>query len=158
MKLKSFILKLDSFIPYRISVTSNRISRLIASIYSERFGLSIPEWRVIAILGDRNQETASELVERTAMDKVAVSRAVSSLVKKKLVRRNALQHDGRFTLLRLSLAGRRVYEEIGPLALDLEKDVLDNLSQEDIQTLHRILDQLGAKLDEMEIVHSRAGA
>lgn len=158
MKLKSFILKLDSFIPYRISVTSNRISRLIASIYSERFGLSIPEWRVIAILGDRNQETASELVERTAMDKVAVSRAVSSLVKKKLVRRNALQHDGRFTLLRLSLAGRRVYEEIGPLALDLENDVLDNLSQEDIQTLHRILDQLGAKLDEMEIVHSRAGA
>ena len=157
MKLKSFVLKLESFIPYRMSVTSNRISRVIASIYSARFGLSIPEWRVIATLGDRNEETARDLVERTAMDKVAVSRAVSSLVKKKLVRRNAVQHDGRITLLRLSPAGRRVYEEIGPLALNLEKEVLDNLSEEDEQTLHRILDQLGTKLDEMESEHSRSG-
>ena len=156
MKLKNFVLKLESFIPYRMSVTSNRISRVIASIYSARFGLSIPEWRVIATLGDRNEETARDLVERTAMDKVAVSRAVSSLVKKKLVRRNAVQHDGRITLLRLSQAGRRVYEEIGPLALNLEKEVLDNLTEEDKQTFHRILDQLSAKLDEMETKHSKS--
>lgn len=154
MKLKSFILKLDSFIPYRLSVTSNRISRVIASIYSSRFGLSIPEWRVIAVLGDSKEQTAKELVDRTAMDKVAVSRAVSSLVKKKLVRRYAVQHDGRFTMLRLSLAGRRVYEEIGPLALNLEKEVLGNLSLEDTQTLHRILDQLGVTLVEMETAHT----
>lgn len=156
MKLKNFVLKLESFIPYRMSVTSNRISRVIASVYSARFGLSIPEWRVIATLGDRNEETARDLVERTAMDKVAVSRAVSSLVKKKLVRRNAVQHDGRITLLRLSPAGRKVYEEIGPLALNLEEEVLANLSEDDTQTLHRILDQLGAKLDEMETTHSKS--
>lgn len=129
---------------------------MIASIYSARFGLSIPEWRVIATLGDRNEETARDLVERTAMDKVAVSRAVSSLVKKKLVRRSAVQHDGRFTMLRLSPAGRKVYEEIGPLALNLEKEVLANLSEDDTQTLHRILDQLGMKLDEMETTHSKS--
>lgn len=130
---------------------------MIASIYSRRFGLSIPEWRVIATLGDRNEETARDLVERTAMDKVAVSRAVSSLVKKKLVRRKAVQHDGRFTLLRLSASGRQVYEEIGPLALNLEREVVANLSEEDKKTLHRILDQLGTKLDEMEITHSQFG-
>ena len=152
MQLNKFKLQLKTFMPYRLSVTSNRISTLIATVYAERFGLSIPEWRVIAILGDLIQKTSTELVELTAMDKVAVSRAVSSLVKKNLIRRSAVQHDGRLNMLNLTQEGITVYEEIAPQALELEKQMLQYLSPAEEQQLHQILDKLGARLDDFEAV------
>ena len=69
-------MKLHEFTPYRLSVLTNRISNLIARAYTDRFGISIPQWRVIAVLGEESGITATEVVQRTAMDKVAVSRAV----------------------------------------------------------------------------------
>ena len=79
-KLSNGVLFLGDFLPYRLSVLSNKISRAIADGYEERFQLSLPEWRVMAILGGEPELSAGEVAERTAMDKVAVSRAVKKLL------------------------------------------------------------------------------
>ena len=108
---------LEDFLPYRLSILSNTISTMIAQIYEERFGLSIPEWRVIAILGRFPGLSAVEVAERTLMDKVAVSRAVTKLVKNGRIDREFADADRRRSILNLSEEGRRVHDEIAPLAL-----------------------------------------
>ena len=143
-------MKLHEFTPYRLSVLTNRISGLIARAYTERFGISIPQWRVIAVLGEQNGITATEVARRTAMDKVAVSRAVSGLVAGGQVRRGASQQDGRLTTLKLTPKGRRIYDEITPLALDYEQAVLEPLDTNERNCLDGILDKLSATLDTLE--------
>src|ERR1700754_4084535 len=69
-------LHLEHFVPYRLSVLTNIVSMSIAEAYEREFGLSIPQWRVIAVLARYPDLSAIEVAERTAMDKVAVSRAV----------------------------------------------------------------------------------
>src|SRR5215471_10118468 len=82
---------LERFLPYRLSILSNRVSRAIALRYADAFGLTIPEWRIIAVLGRRPGLTATQVAEATEMDKVAVSRAVAKLVAAKRV--SADVHD-----------------------------------------------------------------
>ena len=79
-------LNLDRFMPYRLSVVTNRVSSAIAQHYSQRFDLSIPEWRVIAVLGQSPGLSARQVAQRTAMDKVQVSRAVASSCTVRVVR------------------------------------------------------------------------
>ena len=81
------LLVLEDFLPYRLSILSNRVSRAIAARYAKAFDLTIPEWRIIAVLGRRPGLTAKEVAEATEMDKVAVSRAVAKLVAARRVRR-----------------------------------------------------------------------
>ena len=100
---------LDDFLPYRLSIVTNHISQAFARRYSEAFGLTIPEWRVMAVLGNFAPLTANQLCRRTAMDKVKVSRAVASLVAAGHVRKQANPVDRRSTLLRLAPKGRRTY-------------------------------------------------
>src|SRR5688572_32503411 len=108
------LLQLEHFLPYRLSVLSNRVSRAIATRYAEAFDLSIPEWRVIAVLGRRPGLTAKEIAELTDMDKVAISRAVARLVKKKRVAAEADAEDARRQLLTLTAAGAAVHAQIAP--------------------------------------------
>jgi DNA-binding MarR family transcriptional regulator len=136
-------LNLDRFLPYRLSVLSNRVSDAIARQYSARFGLTIPEWRVMAVLGQGGDIPAREVAARTAMDKVQVSRAVTSLVAAKRVQRQADAADGRVSRLSLTPRGRAIYDEIAPLALHLEELLLSSLSAEE----RAQLDLLMAKLD-----------
>ena len=143
-------MKLDEFTPYRLSVLSNRISGLIARAYTDRFRISIPQWRVIAVLGDDSGLTATELARRTAMDKVAVSRAVGGLVQRGDVRRSASQNDGRVAKLRLTAKGRRIYDEIMPLAIGYEEAVLDPLSAAERGSLRGIMEKLAERLDTLE--------
>jgi len=135
-------LDLDSFVPYRLSVLSNTVSSTIARAYSERFGLSIPEWRIMAVLGGEPRLSARDLVERTAMDKVQVSRAVESLVGNHCVARKADPVDGRVARLSLTAKGHAIYEEIVPLALHLEGLFLRALKPEE----RRMFDMLLSKL------------
>jgi DNA-binding MarR family transcriptional regulator len=135
-------LDLDSFVPYRLSVLSNRVSKAIANEYSSRFGLTIPEWRVMAVLGGRPGLSARAVAERTEMDKVQVSRAVARLLRARRIQRTADNEDGRVTRLSLSPRGRAIYDEIAPLALRLERDFLELLSEDE----RRALDQLMTKL------------
>ena len=140
--LREMRLDLDRFLPYRLSVLSNRVSSAIAKIYSERFKLTIPEWRVMAVLGGTSGLSARDLAERTAMDKVQVSRAVDTLVRARRVGRSADAADGRIQRLALTAKGRAIYDEVVPLALHLEEVFLSALSP----TERGQLDALMAKL------------
>ncbi|MEL3890963.1 MarR family transcriptional regulator [Ferrovibrio sp. MS7] len=135
-------LVLENFLPYRLSVMTNRISGALSRHYAERFGIGIPEWRVIANLGRHPGITANEVVERAAMDKVTVSRAVAALEKKKLVERRRDDGDKRKTQLTLSKAGEKVYGEIVPLALGFEHELLEKLTAEERRVLDRVIDKL----------------
>jgi len=135
-------LDLDRFLPYRLSILSNQVSDAIARQYSDRFGLSIPEWRAMAVLGGTPGLSAREVAERTAMDKVQVSRAIDSLVRARRVARVADAQDGRIQRLSLTAKGRAIYDEVVPLALHLEDIFLSALKPEE----RRVLDVLLAKL------------
>jgi DNA-binding MarR family transcriptional regulator len=135
-------LDLERFLPYRLSVLSNRVSDAIAREYSDRFGLSIPEWRIMAVLGGTPSLSARDVAERTAMDKVQVSRAVECLVRARRVARTADAEDGRIQRLALTAKGRAIYDEVVPLALHLEEVFLSALSASE----RAQLDALMAKL------------
>lgn len=136
---------LEQFLPYRLSILSNTVSRAIASAYDRRFALSIPEWRVIAVLGRFPGLSAVEVAERTMMDKVAVSRAVSKLIKSGRIDREFADADRRRSILNLSDEGRRVHDEIAPLALKFEADLLQGLSEEEIRSLNAVMERLMAR-------------
>ena len=111
-------LDLERFLPYRLSVLSNRISSAIAREYSKRLSLSVTEWRVMAVLGRYPGLSAREVAGRTAMDKVAVSRAVASLLSAGRLEREFDDEDRRRSVLRLSKSGLALYDQVVPLALD----------------------------------------
>ncbi|MCE2944184.1 MAG: MarR family winged helix-turn-helix transcriptional regulator [Lysobacteraceae bacterium] len=133
------MLDLERFLPYRLSVLSNRISSDIARLYDKRYGLSIPEWRVIAVLAKRPGLSATEVAHRTAMDKVAVSRAVSALLDDGRIQRDMDDDDRRRSVLRLSDAGRAIYAEVAPQAMAYEQRLLDALKPDERQALDRLL-------------------
>jgi DNA-binding MarR family transcriptional regulator len=135
-------LELEHFLPYRLSVLSNRISQEIASLYAERFALNVTEWRLLAVLGRYPDLSASELVERTAMDKVAVSRAVASLVADGRLTRKVDGEDRRRTKLRLSAKGYRIYDQVAPLALAYQQRLLAGLCAEERTQLEALLSRL----------------
>lgn len=140
-------LQLDRFLPYRLSVLSNRVSSAISRVYSERFGLGVTEWRVMAVLGQSPDLSAGEVAERTAMDKVAVSRAVARLGERGLLQRETHDDDRRRSVLALSADGHAVHDEIVPLALAFEQRLLGGMDAGERALLFRLLD----RLDELEL-------
>jgi DNA-binding MarR family transcriptional regulator len=138
------LLVLEHFLPYRLSVLSNTVSGRIAKSYEQRFQLTIPEWRVMAVLGRFPGLTAAEVTERTAMDKVQVSRAVARLKKTARIEQRAVEGDRRSRHLFLTDAGRAVYDEIVPLAREYERRVTADLSAAERAQLERLLDKLTA--------------
>lgn len=140
-------LELEHFLPYRLSVLSNRISDAIAREYSQRFALGVTEWRVMAVLGRWPGLTASQVAQRTAMDKVAVSRAVARLLEAGRLSRVADAGDRRRALLRLSAEGRAIHDQVVPQAREFERRVLEGIAQPERESLFRLLD----RLDELEL-------
>ena len=133
---------LEDFLPYRLAILSHTVSSLIARVYDKRFGLTIPEWRVIAIVGRFPGLSAVEVAERTMLDKVAVSRAVTKLIKAGRIDREFADADRRRSILTLSEDGRKVHDEIAPLALAMEDDLLHGLDDEQISTLNTVIERL----------------
>lgn len=140
-------LDLERFLPYRLSVLSNRVSDAIARVYSERFALGVTEWRVMAVLGRYPDLSANEVAQRTAMDKVAVSRAVARLLEAGRLQRDIHDGDRRRSVLRLSEAGYRIYDDVAPLALAFERRLFEGMDAAERDLLFRLLD----RLDELEI-------
>ena len=137
-------LRLGAFLPYRLSVLSNTVSRNIAALYDREFGLNIWQWRVMAVLGEAGQISATDITTRTKMDKVAVSRAVTGLTELGYISRTPSAEDGRRTVLELTPSGARTYAEIVPLALQAEQDLLASLSEKDRTELARLMAKLAA--------------
>lgn len=139
--------RLEDFLPYELSVTANRVSRAFARAYSTRFGLSIPEWRVMAVLGSAGSLAAAAIVERTAMDKVKVSRAVAALEARRLLARRPSPHDRRSTLLALTGEGERMFAAIVPLARALDAELTRVLGPEERARLAELLGRLRARAE-----------
>ena len=137
-------LKLDAYLPYRLSVASNAVSGLIARAYEDRFGLTVPQWRLICVLAEDGGLTQGQIVARTVMDKVTVSRAAQGLLNRHLVSRSDHHADGRSHVLALTAQGRSLHAEIAPLALAYEAALIAGLSPNEVELLKRLLARLQA--------------
>lgn len=135
-------LELDRFLPYRLSVLANTMSAAIASHYKARFQLSIPEWRIMAVLARQPGLVAADVAERTAMDKVAVSRGVARLAARGYLSGRAVRSDLRRLSLRLTPRGRAVYGDVAPWALAYQSALLAGLTPREQRTLDRALARL----------------
>ncbi len=142
--------RLADFLPYLMSVTTNAVSDMIASEYRARFGLKIPEWRVMAVLGDAGTLTQRALVVATRMDKVAVNRACKVLEDRGLVGRSPNADDGRSHHIELTSAGKAVHAEIMPLAIDMERRLFAQLTASEINEFKALLARITARVAELE--------
>ncbi len=134
---------LEHFLPYQLSVVSNTVSQGIAHIYQQNHDLTVIEWRIIAVLGRYPGLTASQIVERTVMDKVAVSRAVKRLLERGLLKRITHGSDRRRRHLELTdETGKKTFAAIVPRARKYEQALLAGLSSAEVQTLLELLDRL----------------
>jgi DNA-binding MarR family transcriptional regulator len=137
-------LELERFLPYRLSILSNRVSQAIAREYTDRFNLSMTEWRVMAVLARFNGDgmSAREVADRTAMDKVAVSRALARLTASGRVSRSTHGGDKRRSVLRLTARGWKIHDTVAPRARAHERELLGHLSADEKKMLTQILDKL----------------
>lgn len=135
-------LVLDAFLPYRLSYTSNLVSDTIARTYDALFGLSIPEWRLVAVVAESEGVTQAAIGQKTRMDKVTVSRAAIALVERGLLTREKHPEDRRAHRLALTEAGRELYRAVAPKALELERRIFARLDPAElarfVETLRRI--------------------
>ena len=137
-------LKLEDFLPYRLSIASNRVSAAVASAYQALFGLKIPEWRLVAVIAEGDGVTQQALGVATRMDKVTVSRAAATLVERGLVERRPNPGDQRSHLLALTTTGRALYEDVAPKALELEAAVFAGFSAQELAAFRAMLDRIEA--------------
>lgn len=143
------LLHLEHFLPYRLSVLANVVSATIAAAYAARHDLTSPEWRVIAVLAREPGLSAAQVAERTAMDKVAVSRALSRLLRDRRVSRRAAAADRRRSRLQLTRAGMAVYSDVSPRALGYEHELLAVLSSAESRILDTALRKLLGRAREL---------
>lgn len=129
-------------LPHAFSVIANRISHALERMYGELFGISVVDWRIIAILGTHFPLSAKALAELTAMDQVSVSRAIEQLSNKKLVERRVDSADRRRVALRLSRKGMDIYNRVMPLLSASEALLISELSESDAATIRRIMKTL----------------
>jgi DNA-binding MarR family transcriptional regulator len=141
---KMSLLILDTYLPYRLSMASNKVSALIAKAYETRFGLSVPQWRVLVILSEGTPLSQKGLIERTAMDKVTISRTVGALVTRGLLLRVNRGGDRRMNVLTLSQAGRDIVSEVTPLALEFEAALITAIGTQPAYELGDMLRKLEA--------------
>jgi DNA-binding MarR family transcriptional regulator len=137
-------IELENFLPYRLSILSNKVSQAIADDYQQRYDIGVTEWRVMAVLARFAGLSAREVAERTAMDKVAVSRALARLVDAGRVSRHTHDNDKRRSVLDLTEAGWAIHEVVAPMARQREREVLAKLDEHERLWLNRILDKLEA--------------
>lgn len=135
-------LVLEEFLPYRLNVLASLTSNALAQIYAERFGLSIPAWRVVATLGQYDERTARDIAAHGVMHKSTVSRAVSALEQRGLIRRRPNEGDRREEWLALTEEGRRIYDSIVPEALGFESRVMSVLTPQEQALLGALVDRL----------------
>jgi DNA-binding MarR family transcriptional regulator len=143
------VLKLEEFLPYRLNVCSNLVSQALSRIYAERYKIGIPEWRVLVTLGQFGLMTAKAIGAHTCMHKTKVSRAVALLERRKLVARRSNHADLREAFLSLTPAGRDIYSELAPIALDFAQQLLESVDAADRAALDRALKKLTERSEQL---------
>jgi DNA-binding MarR family transcriptional regulator len=138
---------LDRYLPFRLSVASNKVSTLISKAYEARFGLSVPQWRLLVILSEATALSQKDVVDRSAMDKVTISRAVAALVTRGLLVRTSRAYDRRIDVLSLSEAGRAIVAEVTPLVLSFEASLIDAIGRDQAESLTHMLRALEARAE-----------
>ena len=142
-------LKLDAFLPYRLSIASNAVSDAIATAYRTLFGLRIPEWRLVAVLAEDGGMSQQALCGRTRMDKVTVSRAAIALADRRLVERTPNPDDQRSHLLALTPEGWALYEQVAPKALELERRMFDGIDAAELVRFRAMLERIEAAASDL---------
>ena len=135
-------LLLEEFLPYKLSYLTNLISDDLSKLHTDQYGIANTEWRVMAVLGISSGVSAGHVAEKTAMDKVAVSRAINNMIKNGLIERRFSKEDKRRSELMLSEEGENVYRNIVPLVLQYEDDIMGTLSENERRELTNILAKL----------------
>jgi len=135
-------LKLEHFLPYRLNVVSSLVSQALSRVYAQRYGIGVPEWRVVVTLGQHGVMTAKAIGAHTHMHKTKVSRAVAQLEQRKFVTRRANRADLREAFLSLTPSGRAVYEEAAPIALDFTNRLSEVVAPSDRAAFDRAMRQL----------------
>jgi len=138
---------LQEFLPFRLSRLSFEVSNRLAEVYSDRFDISIPEWRILATLAEKKQCTAQAIVASTRTHKSTISRAVSRLIKNGWIERVSSKDDKRMQLLRMSKSGERQFSELMPMVLNFEKELNAKMSKAGIAQLIQGIEQLEAVLE-----------
>ena len=136
------ILQLERYLPYRLSILSNRISALISETYSAKFALSITEWRIMAVLGEYPGVSADEVSLKTQIEKSILSRAISKLLQRKLLEREFDPADKRRSMLRLTETGLSVYDELVPISYDYEQQLLTCFNAAESKQFSELIDRL----------------
>ena len=150
---KSFVvlenqpLDLKIFLPYRLSILEQQISKTIARKYTDKFGLNRMEWRVMATLAMFAGITAKQICQFTHLEKMPVSRAINGLVQKKMIKQKINQHDLRQNLLTLTVKGSKIYHQIVPLVLQEEKSIFQPFSKKELQQFHHLIHKLCLSLE-----------
>ena len=135
-------IELEHFLPYRLNVVAEAVSRALARLYEKRHGISIAEWRVIATLGQYDRMTAKDIGAHSRMHKTKVSRAVARLEGRACLRRTSNSADMREAFLELTREGRAIYDDLVPRALAFERKLSDALSAEEQASLDALLSKL----------------
>ena len=141
-------LDLDRFLPYRLDILAEAVSRALSRLYKERYGLGVPEWRVLAHLGQYAPITAKAVGTHSRMHKTKVSRAVAALERLGFLARNGSAQDRREELLSLTAKGKAAYDDLAPKAADFARHLLDDLSATERKTLDSAIEKLLEKLAE----------
>ena len=148
---------LADFVPYRLSVLTARVSKLLASIYEQRFGLTMPEWRVMVHVARCEKVSVREIHNCVNLEKPSVSRAVTKLVSAGLLAKTTSTQDQRLVEIELTKAGRRVLDELLPEALAVEASLMSALSPQEQAQLSDLMERLHAQLDITPRAPKRSG-
>jgi DNA-binding MarR family transcriptional regulator len=135
-------LKLEQFLPYRLNVVASLVSQALSRIYADRYGIGVPEWRVLVTLGQYGMMTGKAIGSHSHMHKTKVSRAVALLEKRKLVTRRVNRADLREAFLALTPAGRAMYDDLAPIALDFANRLSEVVDVADRPAFERAVDRL----------------
>ena len=141
-KKRLSILNLERYLPYRISILSNRVSGVIAKTYQNKFGLSISEWRIMAVVGEYPSISADEVSVKTQIEKSIISRSLQKLLKRQLVVRTVDTEDRRRQNLTLSKTGEDVYKQIVPVSYDYQDKLLKCLTKKEQEVFEDLVDRL----------------
>ena len=135
-------LRLEEFLPYRLNVVASLTSQALSRVYAERYGIGVTEWRVLVTLGQYGVMTGKQIGAHSHMHKTKVSRAVAELETRKLVARKANRADKREAFLSLTGAGREIYEDLAPSALDFAQRLAEVIEPADRAAFDRALKRL----------------